>query len=99
MGQGSDKHGTIATFLTLWLGDEEGDLVKNFDPSNNWHEYDIRWTPNHITFIIDGVERRREVHTEDDPHAAVQDLDKKQHIIMNFWTPDWCAEALDSNAA
>jgi len=104
--QGSDKHGTIATFLTLWLGDEEedfsvagwnhinlelvphhddkvttnliwanftneGDSVKNFDPSNNWHEYDIRWTPNHITFIIDGVERRREVHTEADPHAAV----------------------------
>jgi len=95
--QGSDRKGTIATFMTLFLGDEnermstenwnhinlelvphafnkvttnliwanftnEWDKVKNFDPSNNWHEYDIMWTPEHITFTIDGVERRREVH-------------------------------------
>jgi beta-glucanase (GH16 family) len=130
--QGSDRHGTIATFMTLWLGDEEEkfsfagwnhinlelvphafnkvttnliwknftnewDKVKNFDPSNNWHEYDIRWTPEHITFIIDGVERRREIHTDDDFNEALADINKKHHIIMNFWTPDWCAEHLESD--
>merc|ERR1712156_970393 len=125
--QGSDRKGTIATFMTLFLGDEnerlstetwnhinlelvphafekvttnliwknftnEWDKVKNFDPSNNWHEYDIMWTPEHITFTIDGVERRREIHTDTNFNEALADINKKHHIIMNFWTPDWCAD-------
>jgi len=88
-------HDKVTTNL-IWSGfKNEWDKVKNFDPSNNWHEYDIRWTPDHITFIIDGVERRREIHLEDDFNEALHDLSKKQHILMNFWTPEWAQGHLD----
>jgi len=77
----------------------EGERIKHFDPAQDWHEYEIQWTPEHITFIIDGVERRREVHTDDDFNEALNDLNKKQHLIMSFWTPNWAAEHLEDDSS
>merc|ERR1712156_1342979 len=30
-------------------------------------------------------------------NEALADITKKHHIIMNFWTPDWCADHLESD--
>ena len=90
---------TVMTNL-IWANfTNEAQSVANFDPAQNWHEYDIRWTPEHITFIIDGVERRREVHTEDDFNEALDDLNKEQHLIMSFWTPNWAADYLEDDSS
>lgn len=29
--------------------------ASEFDPSNNWHEYEIEWKPNSIAWSVDGV--------------------------------------------
>ena len=84
----------------IWSGfTNEAEQFKNFDPSNNWHKYDIRWTPEHITFLVDGVEKRREVYTTEDFNEALADLNKKQHLIMGFWTPNWAADKLEDDSS
>lgn len=56
--------------------------IYNFDPADNWHTYQIDWTPNYIAWSLDGVEVRREAGT-----ASQQDINKATALFMNFWTP------------
>lgn len=62
----------------------DGEYYRNFDPSNDWHEYEIVWKPNYIAWSVNGVEVRRETNTE-----SVRDQDKWSLLYMNFWTPTW----------
>ena len=57
----------------------------NFDPGNDWHEYEIVWKPEYIAWSLDGVEVRRRT----DAHYSVRDMDKYSLLYMNFWTPMW----------
>jgi len=58
--------------------------VNNSNPTNGWHTYEMQWTPNTISFSIDGHEVR---HVDADDHEAVSLLHKAQELRMNFWTP------------
>ena len=62
---------------------ESHDYRAGFDPSNDWHIYEIAWTPEFIAWSIDNKEVRRV--KSDDP--SVKLTDKPQSIMMNFWTP------------
>ena len=62
---------------------ESHDYAHRFDPHDDWHVYEMEWTPHYISWSVDGKEMR---HVEmEDP--AVHHLDKAQSLRMNFWTP------------
>ena len=62
---------------------ESHDYVRNFDPKDDWHIYEMVWTPDYIAWSLDGKEVRR-VDGED---PAVKFMTKGQSVMMNFWTP------------
>ena len=62
---------------------EQHDYAHGFNPRDEWHTYEMEWTPQYISFSIDGVEMRH----LDDTFAAVKAQTKAQNLRMNFWTP------------
>ena len=62
---------------------ESHDYKPGFDPKDEWHIYEIAWTPDFIAWSIDNKEVRR--ITQTDP--AVKLTVKPQSVMMNFWTP------------
>ena len=62
---------------------ESHDYAHDFQPSTDWHTYEMSWTPDYISWAIDGMEIRH-VPTTD---AAVEFMQKAQSLRMNFWTP------------
>lgn len=67
---------------------ESHDYANTFNPSDDWHTYEMEWTPEYISFAIDGNEVR---HLTTDNEEAVQYLNKAQSLRMNFWTPTFHA--------
>ena len=63
---------------------ESHEYKKNFDPKDDWHIYEIKWTPEFIAWSIDLKEVRRVTKNKDN---AVKFTEKPQSIMMNFWTP------------
>ena len=61
---------------------QDGYYHPSFDPSTDWHEYTIEWTPEYIAWSLNGSEVRRTAGT-----ASQQDITKRQNLFMNFWTP------------
>ena len=57
--------------------------MKNFDPKDEWHIYEMAWTPDFIAWSVDNKEVRR----IEDNEAALQFMKKGQSVMMNFWTP------------
>ena len=53
---------------------------------SQFHTYEIEWTPDYISWKVDGVQVRKSNSTES---AGVRFMDKNQVIMMNFWTPCW----------
>jgi len=58
-------------------------VVNGFDPKNDWHIYELVWTPDFMAWRVDNKEVRR-VKSED---PSVELTDKPQSVVMNFWTP------------
>ena len=63
---------------------EDHDYADRFDPHGDWHTYEMEWTPDYISFSIDGTEIR---HLSSDSAEGVRFLNKAQSLRMNFWTP------------
>ena len=57
--------------------------AQNFDPKDDWHTYTLEWTPDYISWAVDGHEVRN-IPTMD---PAVHFINKEQSLRMNFWTP------------
>ena len=62
---------------------ESHDYAHGFDPHDDWHTYEMEWTPHYISWHVDGHEMRH-VDLRD---PAVDMLHKAQSLRMNFWTP------------
>ena len=58
--------------------------IANFDPADDWHTYEIQWTPNYISWALDGQEVRKVQGT-----ASVRDITKAKALFMDFWTPEF----------
>ena len=69
-GDGVDKH-------------ESHKYAHDFNPHDEWHTYSMEWTPDYISWSVDGHEMRH-VTTED---PSVEHMAKEQTLRMNFWTP------------
>ena len=63
---------------------EEHDYAHGYNPANEWHTYEMEWTPDYIAFTIDGVEIK---HLDVSSVDAVKYINKAQSLRMNFWTP------------
>ena len=62
---------------------ESHDYAHRFNPHDDWHTYEMEWTPHYVSWSVDGHELRHlSLH---DP--AVEHLHKAQSLRMNFWTP------------
>ena len=61
---------------------ESHDYAHDFDPADDWHTYEMEWTPHYIAWIVDGHEVRTATS-----HDALHYMDKPQALRMNFWTP------------
>ncbi|MFH0735301.1 MAG: family 16 glycosylhydrolase [bacterium] len=58
----------------------------NFNPSTDFHNYAIEWTPQYVAWFIDGSE----VYRQTGSHIAT--ITRSQKIMMNIWNPvyaDW----------
>lgn len=62
---------------------ESHDYAKSFNPKDEWHTYEMEWTPHYISWSVDGHEMRH----VDLADQAVDRLHKPQSLRMNFWTP------------
>lgn len=62
---------------------ESHQYAHSFNPHEDWHTYAMEWTPDYISWSIDGHEVR---HVSSD-HPSVQNMQKEQSLRMNFWTP------------
>ena len=63
---------------------ENHDYAHSFNPHDDWHTYELEWTPDYISFSIDGDEIR---HLPATSVEAVKFMNKAQSLRMNFWTP------------
>ncbi len=53
----------------------------NFNPSVDFHDYAIEWTPSYVAWFVDG----EMVHKQTGAHIAT--INKAQKIMMNVWNP------------
>ena len=74
---------------------ENHEYKRSFDPKDEWHIYEMAWTPDYISWSVDNKEVRRV--SGDDP--ALKYMDKGQSVMMNFWTPTFESWGKGFNAA
>ncbi len=55
----------------------------NFDPSADFNTYAFEWTPDYVSWFINGIE----AHKQTGPH--ITSLEYAQKIMMNIWNPQW----------
>lgn len=53
---------------------------------NAYHTYAIEWTPDYISWTVDGVVVRKTMAKDS---AGVRFTNKSQKLEMNYWTPTW----------
>ena len=58
------------------------EFIEGFELNTNWHDYAIFWTPDYISWFLDGKQVRRVEHTE-----VVDFINKPCHLAMSLWTP------------
>ena len=74
---------------------ETQEYDRSFDPKDEWHIYEMAWTPDFVSWSIDNKEVRR-VKAGD---PAMKYLNKGQSVMMNFWTPTFESWGKGFNAA
>lgn len=52
-----------------------------FNPSLDFHTYAFEWTPNYVSWFVDGTEFYRQTGSH------IQTMNKAQKIMMNVWCP------------
>lgn len=67
---------------------------ENHSMDNRWHTYEIEWTPDYISWAIDGDQVRK---IDAASHEAVQYMRKDSSLRLNFWTPTFHAWGADFN--
>ena len=63
-----------------------------FDPKDEWHIYELVWTPDFISWRIDNKEvRRMDKSCKKHHEPGVSLTYRPQSVMMNFWTPTFDA--------
>ncbi|XP_047955735.1 probable xyloglucan endotransglucosylase/hydrolase protein 26 [Salvia hispanica] len=58
-----------------------------FDPTKDYHNYTIRWTPSHVVWFVDNIPIRVYRNYLDDG-VAYPDLDKPMRAYSSIWNAD-----------
>ena len=74
---------------------ESHDYAHGFHPLDEWHTYELEWTPTYVRWTVDGHEVRHSLH-DDDP--SVEHMNQAQSLRMNFWTPTFHSWGKDLDA-
>lgn len=64
---------------------ESHNYANGFNPHEDWHIYEMEWTPDYVSWKIDGKEVRNS--SMKDSSQALSHMHKPQSLRMNFWTP------------
>lgn len=56
-------------------------VFTDFDPADDYHTYAFEWTPEYVSWYIDGVMVRKQTGSH------IQTLNRAQKIMMNTWNP------------
>ncbi len=79
-----DENASYHTTHGYWTNhDGAGRSVKKPGDMTDWHVYSLEWTPESLTWLVDGnvVEVQRRDHTDTNPYAWP--FDKPFYIIIN----------------
>lgn len=71
---------------------EDHSYAEDVTLNDDWHTYEMEWTPDYISFSMDGRKIR---HMLADDHEAINFIHKAQSLKMNFWTPTFHAWGAD----
>ncbi len=63
----------------------------DFNPGDDFHTYAFEWTPDYVSWFIDGVEVRKQTADH------IKTLTRAQKIMLNTWIPQWANWAGDWN--
>ena len=64
-------------------GNHVGHYPTNSSPHLDYHNYAFEWTPQYVSWFIDGIEVLKQFG------AHIQTLTKPQKIMMNVWPPQY----------
>ena len=64
-------------------GNHVGHLPVSFAPNLDYHTYAFEWTPQYVSWFVDGVQVLQQLGTH------IQTLTKPQKIMMNVWNPQY----------
>ncbi|PKA47749.1 putative xyloglucan endotransglucosylase/hydrolase protein 32 [Apostasia shenzhenica] len=84
---GRDNSSVQTNFYIAGAGGREQIHPLGFDASEDFHEYLIRWGPDEILWLIDGVVIRREVRREGDPWP-----EKPMFLYASVWDASYIDE-------
>lgn len=63
-------------------GGSHGSTIANSDIQNNFHVYSMNWSPNQITFLLDGVAYY--TYNPSVKNASTWPFDKEQFLLLNI---------------
>lgn len=70
-------------------------------PNSEYHTYIIEWTPEYVSWTVDGVEMRRTEAGTTKQQIEAMNGDEKQSLRFNLWIPntnlDWVGEFKSKN--
>ena len=69
--------------ITLSQTNHVGHYPTNFSPGDDYHTYAFEWTPEYVSWFIDGTE----VLKQTGDHIAT--ITRAQKIMMNIWNPQY----------
>merc|ERR1712088_184894 len=75
LGQ-NEEGSTLYTKMSRYHLDEHWDSYDKFTLDDEYHKYEIEWTPKYLAYKIDGVEIRRK--------EGVDGLDREQNLAMTI---------------
>ena len=75
-----------------WQEQQDQQYCKDFQPGKAFNEYVIEWTPDYVSWKVNGRVCRKTEGTED-----VHFLTEAQNLFMDFWTPTfaWWGDDFD----
>lgn len=106
----SEIHIGILGMLTYPADTNTGNITELSNTYENWHDYEIRWTPDEIKWLVDGVERR--VKKKSDTWNATSNQwgfpQTPSRVQISIWpggletnakgTIDWAGGVIDWNS-
>lgn len=78
---GRYRHDVQFNTITPGQTNHVSHIWTDFDPADDFHTYAFEWTPDYVSWYIDGVMVRKQTGSH------IQTITRAQKIMMNTWNP------------